>query len=72
MGHTLLSQLQLISQKSFPILLSFVDDALLLILTRLGLYWPWLEWLSLAVMVATILYWGYRLVYFLYQKYRVN
>ncbi|NJL45824.1 MAG: hypothetical protein HC922_09110 [Leptolyngbyaceae cyanobacterium SM2_3_12] len=72
MGHSSANPLLLVCQKSFPILLSFLDDAPWLLLTRIGLNVPWLEWIGLGVTVATILYWSYRLAHFLYQRYQVN
>lgn len=52
--HSSLSQLLLF-------LLSFVDDALLLLLSRLGLHIDWLEWLSPVIMIGMLGYWIMRL-----------
>jgi hypothetical protein len=40
-----------------PILVSLIDDVLLLGLARLGWNVPWLHWLSIAVIVGTVIYW---------------
>lgn len=40
-----------------PILVSLIDDVLLLGLARLGWNWPWLHWLSIAVVIGTVVYW---------------
>ncbi|HEY9621646.1 MAG TPA: hypothetical protein V6C78_14900 [Crinalium sp.] len=40
-----------------PILVSLLDDALLLGLARLGWNWPWLHWVSIIVVAATVIYW---------------
>lgn len=41
--------------------LNFADDLALFILTRLGLHWPWLQWISTILLIATVVYWGVRL-----------
>ena len=64
--------LQTVLNKGFPFLMSFLDDALLLGLSQLGVNLPWLQWLSTILLSATILYWSFRLARFLYQRYRVN
>lgn len=61
--------LQTVVQKGFPILFSFLDDALLLGFARIGIHLPWLQWLSLILLSATILYWSWRIFHFLYQKF---
>ncbi|MEA5464077.1 hypothetical protein [Leptothoe sp. PORK10 BA2] len=60
------SILQTVAQKGFPFILSFVDDAVLMIATRVGLQLPWLQWLSTILLVATLLYWTVRLVRYWY------
>ncbi len=47
----------------FPFLLSFLDDALLLGLSRLGLHWRWLHWLSPVMQIGTLLYFAIQLVH---------
>ncbi|MGB3136538.1 MAG: hypothetical protein WBG38_18085 [Nodosilinea sp.] len=62
------SLVQAVLQKGFPIALSFIDDALLLLATRAGLHWPWLKWLSTVLLTATLLYWGMQILLFLWTK----
>ena len=64
MQNQFVGLLQTIIQKGFPIALSFVDDALLLLATRVGLHLPWLQWVSTILLAATLLYWGIRLLRF--------
>ncbi|MEA5449379.1 hypothetical protein VB780_12420 [Leptolyngbya sp. CCNP1308] len=68
MQHQLMGLLQTIVQKGLPVALSFADDALLLLATRVGLHWPWLHWLSTVLLAATLLYWGMQLLRFLWIK----
>lgn len=44
-----------------PFLLGFLDDALLLLLSRLGIHFKGLEWLSPVILSCTILYWAVKL-----------
>ncbi len=53
--HSFLSQL-------LPFLLSFLDDALLLGLSRIGLHLPWLQWLNPVVLSCTLMYWAVQLL----------
>ncbi|MDV3353082.1 hypothetical protein D0962_36030 [Leptolyngbyaceae cyanobacterium CCMR0082] len=48
-------------QKGFLLLLNFVDDIAIFTLTRLGWQWVWLEWLSTALLIITLVYWSIRL-----------
>lgn len=64
--------LQTVLQKGLPVLFSFLDDALLLGLTKIGVNLPWLEWLSGLLLSAAIIYWSFRIIRFFYQNYRVN
>lgn len=41
----------------FPFVLGFLDDALLILLSRLGVHLNGLEWLSPVILSCTILYW---------------
>ena len=68
MQNQFVGLLQTVLQKGFPIALGFVDDALLLLAARVGLHWPWLQWLSTVLLAATLLYWGVRLLRFLLTK----
>ena len=45
-----------------PFLLSFLDDALLLGLSRIGLHFPWLEWLNPVILSCTLMYWAVQLL----------
>jgi hypothetical protein len=45
----------------FPLLLSFADDALVLVFSRIGLHIHWLQWLSPVLLSCTILYWVVKL-----------
>lgn len=72
MTSNILDLLTTALQKGFPILLSFLDDALLLGLTQIGINLPWLQWLSLVLMSATLIYWSFRLVRFLYWRHSVD
>jgi ABC-type nickel/cobalt efflux system permease component RcnA len=68
MQNQFFSLLQSIFQKGLPFALSFVDDALLLAATRMGLHLPWLQWASTVLLISTVLYWTVRLLRFLYFK----
>lgn len=59
-------------QGGLSIILSFLDDALLLGLTKIGVSLPWLQWLSMALLSITILYWTLRIARFLSQRYFEN
>jgi len=59
-------------QKGFPILFSFLDDALLLGLSQLGINLPWLHWLGGALLGMTLIYWSWRLIHVVYRLSRVN
>ncbi|MBT9317591.1 hypothetical protein [Leptothoe spongobia] len=48
-------------QKGAILLVSFLDDIAIFALTRLGLYWSWLHWLSTVLLIATLIYWSFRL-----------
>jgi len=41
----------------FPFVLGFLDDALLILLSRLGLHLNGLEWISPVILSCTVLYW---------------
>ena len=45
-----------------PFMLSFLDDALLLLLSRLGLHLHWLEWLSPVILSCMVTYWVVQLL----------
>lgn len=67
--------LQLISQtltKAAPLMLSFADDALLLVLSKMGITLPGMAWLPTLLLSATIIYWSVRVAIFLYAKYQTS
>ena len=64
--------LQTVLQKGLPVLFSLLDDALLLVLTKIGVNLPWLQWLSGLLLIAAILYWSFCIIRFFYQNSRVN
>lgn len=72
MHSNFLQLFQTTCQKGFPILLSLLDDALLLGLSRIGISLPWLQWLSLILLSATLAYWAWRILHFLYVKFTLN
>jgi hypothetical protein len=41
----------------FPFVLGFLDDALLILLSRLGIHLNGLEWVSPAILSCTVVYW---------------
>jgi hypothetical protein len=45
----------------FPFLLSFADDALVLVFSRIGLHIHWLQWFSQVLLSCTLLYWVMKL-----------
>jgi hypothetical protein len=53
--------LQSVFSQLLPFLLSFLDDALLVVLSRLGVHFKGLEWLSPLILSCTILYWAVQL-----------
>lgn len=59
-------------QKGLPILLSCLDDALLLSLSKIGISLPWLQGLSYFLLAATIAYWTFRLIRFLHRRYQIS
>jgi uncharacterized protein involved in cysteine biosynthesis len=46
-----------LSMQLFIFILSLADDALLLVLSRVGLHLPWLNWLSPIIITGMILHW---------------
>lgn len=44
------------------LLISFLDDIVLFVFSRIGLHWAWLHWLSTILLIATLSYWAYRLL----------
>lgn len=65
--------LQLITQalaKAAPLALSFADDALLMVLAKLGITLPGMAWLPTVLLSITIAYWSVRVAIFLYARYQ--
>lgn len=62
-----LESLGTLIQKGSILLISFLDDIVILMLTRLGVHWTWLHWLSTALLIATIIYWCFRLGRYYYR-----
>lgn len=52
--HSFFSQL-------LPLLVSLIDDVLLVFLSNLGLKLPWLQWLSPVVLSCTVIYFAVQL-----------
>ena len=53
--------------KGLLLALNFLDDFAVFTLTRLGLHWPWLQWISTTLLIVTIVYWGVRLMRYCYR-----
>ncbi|XGV99525.1 MAG: hypothetical protein ACAF41_11380 [Leptolyngbya sp. BL-A-14] len=69
METSLVSPLQFCLKQVLPFAFSFLDDALLLLLPRLGLHVDGLQWLSPVLLSGTVAYWLGQL---LYNRYRVS
>lgn len=69
METSLTSSLQCCLKQVVPFAFSFLDDALLLLLPRLGLHVDGLQWLSPILLGGTVVYWLGQL---LYNRYRVS
>lgn len=55
------SPLRLFSQ-IWPVLFNFLDDAVLLGLSRLGFHYHWLQWLSPLLLAGSVMVWAVRLL----------
>lgn len=62
MNISLKSLVQNFPNQLLPVLLSFLDDALLLGVSHLGLHLQWLKWLSPVLLYSTFLYWAVQLL----------
>jgi hypothetical protein len=60
--------LQTTFQKGLVILLNFVDDALVLILSKWGVTLPGGQWFSLLLLGISVTFWGYRLTRWLWKR----
>jgi hypothetical protein len=58
MNSNLESPLQTILSQLLPVLLSFSDDTLLFVLSRLGFPIPGIDWLSPILLGFTVSYWA--------------
>lgn len=67
-----LTSIQTALQKGVPFLFSFLDDALLLGLTKLGVSLPWLQGLSIILFSATLLYWSLQILRFVHKRYSLQ
>lgn len=56
-----LDNLSNLVQKVLILLLNFVDDIAIFVLTRLGFHWAWLQWLSTVLLAVTVAYGTIRL-----------
>lgn len=56
------------AQKLALLLLSFLDDIALFTLSRIGLHWVWLRWVSSIVLIATLSYWAFRMLRYCYRQ----
>jgi len=61
-----------VASKAAPLALSFVDDALLIVLTKLGITLPGMAWLPTVLLISTTVYWSIRVSIFLYAKYQAQ
>ncbi|HEY9735289.1 MAG TPA: hypothetical protein V6D06_03370 [Trichocoleus sp.] len=66
------SALQSALQKALPLALSFLDDALILAASNLGLHLPWLQCLGTVLLTVSLLYWAFRVVRFCYKRYTAS
>ena len=66
MNSNLENLIQFFSNKLFPFALSFLDDALLLLFSKLGVNIPGLQWFCTTLMMGSLAYW---IIRFLYRHY---
>lgn len=72
METSFVSPLQICLRQVLPFAFSFLDDALLLLLPRLGLHVNGLQWLSPIMLGGTLLYWVGRLLCNQYRTARIQ
>ena len=58
-----------IARQGALLALTFLDDVVLLGFSQLGWQWVWLQWLSTALLTATVAYWVYRIVRYCLRRY---
>jgi hypothetical protein len=63
---------QSILQKALPLALSFLDDAIILAVTHLGLNLPWLHCLGTVLPILSTLYWIIQIVRFCYKRFSLR
>jgi ABC-type nickel/cobalt efflux system permease component RcnA len=51
------NSLWVLTQQGLLLAVNFVDDLALISLTRLGLQWAWLQWISAALLIFAVVYW---------------
>lgn len=71
MQSSLTATLQSLCQKAAILLLSCIDDALIMMLSKLGVSLPGLQCLSTVLVILTICFWLYRLLRFVHRRYRL-
>lgn len=72
MQTSLTSDLPSLLQKGAIVLLSCVDDAIVMTLGKLGVSLPGLQVLSTILITVSICFWVYRIGRFLYRRYRLQ
>lgn len=70
MQSSLTDTLQSLFAKVAILLLSCVDDALIMALSKLGVSLPGLQCLSTVLVTLTVCFWLYRLLRFVQRRYR--
>ncbi|NEQ42328.1 MAG: hypothetical protein F6K00_01710 [Leptolyngbya sp. SIOISBB] len=71
MQSSLTDTLQSLFEKAAILLLSCVDDALIMALSKLGVSLPGLQCLSAVLVTLTVCFWLYRLLRFVHRRYRL-
>ena len=51
-----------------PLLVSFLDDVLLIFISNLGLKLPWLQWVSPVILSCTVIYFAVQLFEHLHKQ----
>ena len=69
MQSSLTDTLQSLFEKAAILLLSCIDDALMVMLSKLGVSLPGLQCLSTVLITITICFWLYRLLRFVHRRY---
>jgi hypothetical protein len=72
MQSSLTDTLQSIVEKAAIVLLSCIDDALIMTLSKLGISLPGLQFVSTVLITITVGFWLYRLLRFVSCHYRLH